>query len=113
MVAEEFGQLQLRNANKIGLRTEEIADFCWERKLWEQKASIFVRRCSGDSWPWIPFHTDTARVTLNVALSDEAEIEVRKDAFGGIKKPHEINIHFGVDLEVIVQIGFALENTNA
>ena len=98
MVAEEFGQLQLRNANKIGLRTEEIADFCWERKLWEQKASIFVRRYSGDSRPWIPFHTDTAGVTLNVALSDEAEIEVRKDAIGGSKNHMKLTSTLGLIL---------------
>ena len=42
---------------------------------WDEEAQVFVRRYSGDSRPWIPFHTDTARVTLNVSLSDEAAID--------------------------------------
>ena len=35
-------------------------------------AEVFVRRYTADSRPWTPFHVDTSRATINVALSDDA-----------------------------------------
>jgi hypothetical protein len=37
-----------------------------------REAKAFVRRYSPDTRPWNPFHVDSYRVTINVALSDEA-----------------------------------------
>lgn len=38
-------------------------------------SSMFVRRYSSDSRPWIAFHADNAAVTVNVALSDDAAVK--------------------------------------
>jgi hypothetical protein len=38
-------------------------------------AQVFVRRYTLDTRPWNPFHVDSARVTLNVALSEEASCD--------------------------------------
>lgn len=35
-------------------------------------SDIFVRRYSGSTRPWNPFHQDAAAVTVNIALSDDA-----------------------------------------
>ncbi len=37
------------------------------------RVDYFVRRFTRDTRPWVPFHTDTAAVTVNVALADDAE----------------------------------------
>ena len=37
-----------------------------------EQAEIFIRRYSPDTRPWNPFHTDSAALTINVALSDDA-----------------------------------------
>lgn len=37
----------------------------------EDSLQIFVRRYAPNTRPWTPFHVDSARVTINVALSDE------------------------------------------
>jgi hypothetical protein len=37
-----------------------------------ESAEIFVRRYAADSRPWNPFHTDSAALTLNLALIDDA-----------------------------------------
>ena len=37
-------------------------------------ATMFVRRYSGDTRPWIMFHADNAAVTVNVALSDDSKV---------------------------------------
>ena len=42
------------------------------RRLASEHLEIFVRRYSPDTRPWIPFHLDRARWTLNVALDDDA-----------------------------------------
>ena len=34
---------------------------------------IFVRRYAAGTRPWFPFHQDRAELTINVALSDDAE----------------------------------------
>eukprot|EP00929_Paragymnodinium_shiwhaense_P032032 TRINITY_DN17826_c0_g1_i3.p1 TRINITY_DN17826_c0_g1~~TRINITY_DN17826_c0_g1_i3.p1 ORF type:complete len:381 (-),score=53.07 TRINITY_DN17826_c0_g1_i3:417-1559(-) len=36
---------------------------------------IFVRRYSADSRPWFPFHVDSARLTINVALCDDSTFQ--------------------------------------
>jgi hypothetical protein len=36
-----------------------------------ESAEIFVRRYAADSRPWNPFHTDSAALTLNLALIDD------------------------------------------
>ena len=36
---------------------------------------IFVRRYSGETRPWIPFHADSADVTVNVALCADADFD--------------------------------------
>ena len=36
---------------------------------------MFVRRYSADTRPFIPFHCDSARVTVNVALNDDRDFE--------------------------------------
>lgn len=38
-------------------------------------AEIFIRRYTADTRPWNPFHTDTAAVTVNVALIDDLLFE--------------------------------------
>lgn len=38
-------------------------------------AEVFVRRYAVDSRPWNPFHTDSAALTVNVALVDDASFE--------------------------------------
>ena len=52
-------------------------------------AQIFVRRYTPDTRPWNPFHVDSARVTLNVALSDEASCDG-----GELLALHEDGLHF-------------------
>jgi predicted 2-oxoglutarate/Fe(II)-dependent dioxygenase YbiX len=39
-----------------------------------EKVQIFVRRYGPKGRPWIPFHCDAARLTCNVALSDDSSV---------------------------------------
>lgn len=39
------------------------------------RLEVFVRRYARGERPWIPFHCDNARVTVNVALADDARHE--------------------------------------
>ena len=43
--------------------------------------AVFVRRYSRDTRPWIPFHCDSATVTVNIALNSDVE-----DAAGGAEE---------------------------
>lgn len=43
--------------------------------LEDADAQIFIRRYAPEGRPWNPFHTDSALVTVNVALSDDAQCD--------------------------------------
>ena len=41
-------------------------------RLGRLRTEIFVRRYTGNTRPWIPFHTDRAAITVNIALCADA-----------------------------------------
>ena len=42
----------------------------FQESAWEEDAQIFLRRYSGDTRPWIPFHTDKVRLRISFATMD-------------------------------------------
>jgi len=65
------------DGGNYGSRAACFADSCAKLRLLPdsfapESAEIFVRRYAADSRPWNPFHTDSAALTLNLALIDDA-----------------------------------------
>jgi len=67
-------QLNLSPARLEQLIGSEAAEALWQLAGAGARddAELFVRRYTADSRPWTPFHVDTSRATINVALSDDA-----------------------------------------
>jgi predicted 2-oxoglutarate/Fe(II)-dependent dioxygenase YbiX len=64
------------DGGNYGSRAACFADSCAKLRLLPdsfapESAEIFVRRYAADSRPWNPFHTDSAALTLNLALIDD------------------------------------------
>jgi hypothetical protein len=65
------------DGGNYGSRAACFEDSCAKLRLLPdsfapESAEIFVRRYAADSRPWNPFHTDSAALTLNLALIDDA-----------------------------------------
>jgi len=49
------------------------ADTFWSRIPTSSQTRIFIRRYTPSTRPWIPFHTDSSFLTINVALNSPSE----------------------------------------
>ena len=66
----EFLLHEMRAASTLGSAEPQLDRSTAER--FSQLREAFIRRYSADTRPFNPFHQDSSRITVNVALSDDA-----------------------------------------